>query len=155
MANRGRLGFRASRPRILRLRDPFTFKTLQTGASEPLLGQKISKSKNEFIQNGRPRVTSRAKVRRLFVRDPYNALTGVAGFGSGATVARFSPVADQFTDNPNIMFDPSKAPKNVREVSAFAAKTAAGKPGKASRGHAKVIRRTIFNQNAGKRLRRR
>lgn len=82
-----------------------------------------------------------------FVRDPYNKL-------STRTSALFSPVADQFTDNPNPLYDPSKAPGSVKEVSVAQARKQANKPGKASRGHQNVIKRTLFNQNAGKRLRR-
>jgi hypothetical protein len=119
-----------------------------------LFGGAKEVSKNEFFQGGQRKTTSKRSVRRLFVRDPYNALTGVAGFGSGATVATFAPEADQFTNNANKMYDPSKAPGGVREVSVVNARTRANLPGKASRGHGKVIRRTIFNQNSGKRLKR-
>jgi hypothetical protein len=91
---------------------------------------------------------ARAGVRRLFVRDPYNK-------NSTATVARFSKVADQFTDNPNVLYDPSKAPGSVKEVSVASSRKSVQKPGKASRGRMKVIKRTLFNQNAGKTLKRR
>lgn len=141
-----------SRPRILRPRDPLSFTSLQPGAADRF-GQKIEVSKNVFKQGGLKRITSRRSVRRLFRRDPYNLNSTTGLFATGATVARFSPEADQFTDNPNPSFDPSKAPGAVTEISARS--LSAEKPGKASRGHAKVIRRTIFNQNGGKRLRRR
>lgn len=153
----GRLGQRASRPRILRARDPLTYESQQMATREAgvgLFGGAKETSKNEFLQNGRPRITRRRSVRRLFVRDPYNALTGGA-FGSGATAATFSKEADQFTNNANPMFDPSRGSDSAREVSVVAARTRASKPGKASRGHDNVIRRTLFNQNAGKTLRRR
>lgn len=87
-------------------------------------------------------------VRRLFVKDPYNK-------NSTATVATFSSVADQFTNNPNPAYDPSKAPGSVKEVSVASARKSANKPGKASRGHMKTIKRTLFNQNSGKTLLRR
>ena len=81
----------------------------------------------------------------LYVKDPYNK-------NSTATVATFSDVAEQFTNNPNPAYDPSKAPGAVKEVSVASARKSANKPGKASRGHQKVIKRTLFNQNQGKTL---
>lgn len=92
--------------------------------------------------------TSRSGVRRLFVRDPYNK-------NSTATQATFSPVADQFTNNTNPLYDPSKAPGNVQEVSVANARRGANSPGKASRGHQKVIPYTKFSLLGGKRLVRR
>lgn len=91
--------------------------------------------------------SSRAGVRRLFVRDPYNK-------NSTATQATFSPVADQFTNNPNPLYDPSKAPGSVKEMSVASARKSANRPGKASRGHQKVIRYGKFNLLGGKRLKR-
>lgn len=141
-----------SKPRILRPRDPLTFTSLQPGNADRF-GQKIQTSKNVFKQRGLPHVKGRVGVRRLFRRDPYN-LNSVAGiFATGATVATFAPEADQMTNNPNPGFDPSKSPGSVTEVSTRS--LTAEKPGKAGRGHQKVIKRTIFNQNQGKRLRRR
>jgi hypothetical protein len=157
-ANRGRLGSIVQRPRILRQRDPFSLLSTQMATREAglgLFGGAKAISKNQFIQNGRPTTRRKASVRRLFVRDPYNALTADTTFGSGRTSALFAPEADQFTNNANTMYDPSKAPGRVREVSAFSANRRAQTPGKAGRGHAKVIRRTLFNQTGGKRLRRR
>lgn len=156
--NRGRLGMRASRPRILRARDPLNYLTTQMATREVgvgLFGGSKEVSKNEFFQGGQRKTRGKRGVRRLFVRDPYNLLTAVAPFGSGATTATFAPEADQFTNNPNKMYDPSKAPGAVREVSVFAARTRANTPGKAGRGHANVIKRTIFNQTGGKTLKRR
>ena len=157
-ANRGRLGFRASRPRILRQRDPFSLLSTQMATRETglgLFGGAKEISKNEFFQGGQRKTRGKRSVRRLFVRDPYNVLTSDPTFGSGRTVATFSPEFDQFTNNANKMYDPSKAPGNVREVSVLSARTRANTPGKASRGHQKVIKRTLFNQTGGKRLRRR
>lgn len=156
--NRGRLGFRASRPRILRQRDPFSYLTTQMATRETglgLFGGAKEVSKNEFFQGGQRKTTRKRSVRRLYVRDPYNALTADATFGSGRTVATFSPEFDQFTNNGNKMYDPSRAPSGVREVSVLSARTRANRPGKASRGHGNVIKRTIFNQNSGKTLKRR
>lgn len=150
---RGATGLKGitSRPRILRPRDPFTFTSLQPGGADRL-GQKIEVSKNVFKQRGLPHDVKRRGVRRLFRRDPYNLLSVSGVMSTGATVARMSPEASQFTDNPNPAFDPSKAPGAVTEISVRSLQ--AEKPGKAGRGHAKVVKRTIFNQNQGKRLRR-
>lgn len=161
MANRGRLGFKFSKPRTLTARDPFTYLTLQRSRKDigSAVGQpkgiSVDQTKNAMYQAGRPKVRRKVSVRRLFVKDPYNLLTQVSPFGSGATVATFSPEADTFTNNPNKDYDPSKHPGAVGEVSTLATRTTANKPGKAGRGHGNVIRRTIFNQNQGKRLKRR
>jgi hypothetical protein len=90
----------------------------------------------------------------LYRKDPYNIYSTTGIFATGATVATFSPVAEQFTNNPNAAYDPSKAPGAVAERSVAAARKAANVPGLASRGHQKVIKRTLFNQNQGKRLKR-
>jgi hypothetical protein len=89
---------------------------------------------------------AKISVRRLFVRDPYNK-------NSTATVATFSKEFDQFTNNANPAYDPSKAPGSVRVMDARS--TSAERPGKASRGHQKVVTlgRTYFF--GGKTLRRR
>jgi hypothetical protein len=135
-------------PKILRAFNPSTPKTLQAGSSKSVIpGSKIGRSKQQ-VNPPAPRVTSFQRVRRLFAADPYNK-------NSLKTVATFSKEADTFTDNPNKSFDPSKAPRAVQNVSVVAARTRANTPGKASRGHQKVIRRTLFNQNGGKTLRRR
>lgn len=91
---------------------------------------------------------AKISVRRLFVKDPYNK-------NSLATQATFSPEADQFTSNPNPLYDPSKASGTPKEVSVASSRKSVNKPGKASRGHQKVIKRTLFNQNAGKKLKKR
>jgi hypothetical protein len=93
-------------------------------------------------------------VRILYVKDPYN-LNSVSGIrATGRTQATFSDVADQFTNNPNPAYDPSKAPGAVREVSVASARKSANRPGKASRGHQKVHVYGSFNQNQGKKLKR-
>lgn len=91
---------------------------------------------------------SRISVKRLFVRDPYNK-------NSTATTATFSDVADQFTNNPNPLYDPSKAPGSVKEVSVASARKAANRPGKASRGHQKVIAPNRFSLFGGKTIKKR
>lgn len=88
-------------------------------------------------------------VKLMFVRVPYNK-----NAPAGVTQATFSDVADQFTNNPNPLYDPSKAPGSVKELSVATTRKRANTPGKALRGHAKAIKRTLFNQNAGKTLRR-
>jgi hypothetical protein len=92
-------------------------------------------------------MAKKKSVKRLHATDPYNK-------NSTATVATFSSEADQFTNNPNVLYDPSKAPGVPQEKSVASARKAANKPGKASRGHQKVIKRTLFNQNGGKTLKR-
>jgi hypothetical protein len=63
-------------------------------------------------------------------------------------------VAEQFTNNPNPAYDPSQAPGAVAENSVASERKSANQPGKASRGHQKVIPYGPFNQNQGKRLKR-
>jgi hypothetical protein len=109
-------------------------------------GQTISGSFHDAAQLV-GRVTSKTKVQRKFAPDPngYNKL-------STKTTATFSPVAEQFTNNPNPKYDPSRAPGSV----AVKAKSRdAEKPGKSSRGHQKVI--TLGRQyfQGGKTLKRR
>jgi hypothetical protein len=88
-------------------------------------------------------------VRLLFVRVPYNK-----NAPAGVTQATFSDVADQFTNNPNPLYDPSQAPGSVKEVSVASARKAASRPGKASRGHQKAIRPNRTTLFGGKRLKR-
>lgn len=88
-------------------------------------------------------------VRLLFARVPYNK-----NAPAGVTQATFSDVADQFTNNPNPLYDPSKAPGSVKEVSVASARKTANRPGKASRGHQKVIKYGKFALTGGKRLKR-
>jgi hypothetical protein len=93
-------------------------------------------------------MAKKTKVKILHVTDPYNK-------NSTATVATFSPVADQFTNNTNPAYDPSKAPGAVKEVSVASQRKSANKPGKASRGHQKVIapnRQTLFGGKTLKRF---
>lgn len=92
----------------------------------------------------------RKGVKRLFVRDPYNLLSQYPnGFGRNPTSATFSPVADQFTNNANPVFDPSKAPGTVQIVQR------APKPIGADKGHQRVFKPNRFTLFGGKTLRRR
>lgn len=89
------------------------------------------------------------RVRRLFVRDPYNAISAA----KGVTVARFAPEADALMNvNPNPAYDPSTGSNDATEVSVASARKSASKPGRASRGHAKAVK---TNPNLGKTLKRR
>ena len=84
------------------------------------------------------RVKGKISVRRLMARDPLNPLT------------RDDAVFNQFTNNPNPKYDPSRSPGSVQALDGTP------KPPRGpNSGHQKVIRRTLFNQNAGKTLKRR
>jgi len=85
------------------------------------------------------RVSSKVSVRRLMARDPANYLT------------RDDAVFDQFTNNPNPKYDPSRSPGGVQKLDS----TPVPPQGQPNAGHQKVIKRTLFNQNAGKTLKRR
>jgi hypothetical protein len=70
-------------------------------------------TKNVFRQRGFPVVSRRATVKRLHRHDPYNILSASAPppFNTGATVATFSPEADEFTNNNTApFFHPENAP---------------------------------------------
>lgn len=106
------------RPTVRRALSPTQFVTLQ--AKNPPAGlvtiDKPSITKNTFYQAGRPVVRARAAVRRLFRKDPYNIWSATAPppFGTGATVAQFSPEAEQVdVANPNTFFHPEKSPGAV------------------------------------------
>jgi len=141
--------------KIVRALNPMQYKTAQSGPAVRF-GQAVQYSKHDpRISPGDPTkvVRRKGKVRRLHVVDPYN-LNSVSGIrATGATAATFSSEAETFTNNPNPRYDPSAQPPaqppelTVRNVTME-------KPGKAGRGHQKVVKRTLFNQNQGKRLRR-
>jgi hypothetical protein len=137
--------------KILRQLNPFAYKTTQGGMS-PRFGTSVAKSKHD------PEVLlkvtrQKGKVKVLHVVDPYNINSTTGIRATGATVATFSPEADHITNNPNPKYDPSLQPSaNVPEFTARDVKVEVA--GKASRGHQNVVKRTLFNQNQGKRLRR-
>jgi|SRR5215471_21785136 len=143
--------FTAPKIKIKRQYNPYAYKTTQAGRTVKF-GQAIDMSKHDPTVLTKVYRKKLATPRRLYVRDPYN-LNSVSGImATGRTQATFSPEADTFTNNPNPKYDPSKHPT---VVSAFGQRDLAKEvPGKASRGHANVIPRTLFNQNQGKRLRR-
>lgn len=83
----------------------------------------------------RTNVTTRTPVRILHVTDP--------------TRNTFSPGMEQFTNNANPRFDPSKAPGSVRKLDGTPVP-----PKGADTGHQKVIRYSSFMQTGGKTLKR-
>jgi len=93
---------------------------------------------------------SKASVKRLHVSDPYNLYSQYgAGFGLNPTVATFTPEFDQFSNNTNPTYDPSKHPGAVTFVQR------APRPIGMASGHMKAIppnRQTMFG---GKTLKRR
>jgi len=91
--------------------------------------------------------TKKTPVRRLHVDYVYNK-----NAPAGTTQATFSPVFDQFTNNPNPLYDPSRHTADPREVSVASARKRANLPGKAARGHQKVIPPNRFTMFGGKTL---
>jgi hypothetical protein len=140
--------------RVLRALDPFTYKTLQKPQSLPSIPetQKPVVTKNQVTQAGQRLLGGRRRsVRRLFRRDPYNLFSSTAPppFGTNATVATFSPEAEQVdTLNPNKAFHPEKVGGPVRVMRAPQA--AAGR-----RNRGNVVAPNRFTLFGGKRLRRR
>lgn len=142
--------------RVLRALDPLQYKTLQRQApgrtSEQLNNPQVTK--NQFKQRGFPRVTRKRSVRRLFRRDPYNLLSASAPppFNTGASVATFSPEADQFTNNTTAPFYHPEAaaptPGSVRIV-----RQPQAVAGRKNRG--KTVTPNRFTLFGGKTLRRR
>lgn len=92
----------------------------------------------------------RASVKRLHATDPYNKNSA-----PGVTVATFGKGTEILTNNPNPLYDPTPQQSSIKEVSVASGRKGANKPGKASRGHQKTIKRTPYNQNAGKTLKKR
>lgn len=139
--------------RVLRALDPLTYKTLQRSAPgktvEALNNPQVTK--NQFRQRGFPVVRAKAAVRRLFRRDPYNVLSASAPppFNTGATVATFSPEADQFTNNNTAPFyHPENSPGAVSVVRQ-------PQPAVGTRNRGKVIKPNLQTITGGKTLRRR
>lgn len=150
---RARLGYGSiKKPRIMRALDPFTYKTAQRQApgATTIKLDKPEVSKNTFYQRGRPITRRKGAVRRLFRRDPYNVLSATAPppFGTSPSSAIMSDEANQFTNNPNLMYHPEKEPGAVgvkRQPQAT--------PGTKNRGN--VMRPNRFTLFGGKTLRRR
>ena len=116
--------------RILRARNPQSL-TTPKGAVK---GQK-SGSWHDPSQLTRSTVKSRTSVRILHVTDP--------------TRNTFSPGMEQFTNNANPRFDPSRAPGSVRILD-----STPQPPKGAASGHQKVIRYSNQMQTGGKTLKR-
>lgn len=117
--------------RILRVKNllsPKTPRGVQTGDQ---------RSGPSFGAEARKRVTSKASVRRLMAKDPASVNT--------------RDIVDQFTNNANPKYDPSKAPGSVKVLDS----TPVPPKRNPNAGHQNVIKRTLFNQNAGKTLKRR
>jgi len=143
--------FTAPKVKIRRQYNPYAYKSSQLGPAVRF-GQAIDMSKHDPTVLTKVYRKKLASPRRLYQRDPYN-INSVSGImATGATQALFSKEADTFTNNPNPKYDPSAHPT---VVSAFGQRDLPKeRPGKASRGHANVVPRTLFNQNQGKRLKR-
>src|SRR5580765_3240405 len=123
--------------RILRVTNIFSKKTPRNVMKGPRAG-----SWHDESQLTRTNVKSKTSVRRLFVKtDPQNPATPAP--------ALFSPVMDQFTNNANPRYDPSKAPGSVTK------KDGTPLPPKGyNSGHQKVIKQTSFMKRGGKTLKR-
>lgn len=117
--------------RIVRVPNPQSPKT-----TKGVTANSRSGSWHDESQLTRRTTSARTSVRRLHVIDP-NSPT-------------FSRVMDQFTNNPNKRFDPSKAPGSVRRLDGTPQP-----PQGATTGHQKVIRQTKQMKTGGKTLVRR
>lgn len=84
----------------------------------------------------RATVKTRISVRRLFVKDPNNPI--------------FYPERDQFSNNTNPRFDPSKGPGSVKIVDATPKP-----PSGFSSGHQKTVKQTSQMKTGGRTLKRR
>jgi hypothetical protein len=145
------------RPRVLRALDPMTYKTLQRQAPPAGLVtlDKPAVTKNTFYQRGRPVTRAKAKVKRLFRRDPYNiwSVPGTAPppFSSGATQATFAPEAENVTNNPNPMYQPMKGVSEVQTP----AVVRQPQPVAGNRNHGNRLLPNRITQFGGKTLKRR
>lgn|SRR5215467_980132 len=116
--------------RILRATNPQSPRTPR-GAQ----GNIRSGSWHDPSQLTRRTTGARTSVRRLFAVDPTVSNT-------------FSPVMNQFTNNPNKRFDPSRAPGTVRRLDG----TPVPPQGNPNAGHQKVIRYNNQMRTGGKRI---
>lgn len=147
--------------RVLKAFDPFTFKTLQSGNRKRVTTaggatmSAIAVPKSQVVKQGMTRSRS-GNPRRLHVRDPYNKNSVSGPMATGATVATFSPVADQFTNNPNPKFDPSRGPGSVTviRVPRPVQKVSKGDQAAVERTHGTVFKPNRFTLFGGKTLRR-
>lgn len=117
--------------KILRASNPQSSKTPKGATANMRSG-----SWHDESQLTRRTVKTKAFVRRLFVKDPNNPI--------------FSPVMDQFTNNANKRYDPSKAPGSVTIMDGTPQP-----PQGATSGHQKVIQQTNMMKTGGKTLKRR
>lgn len=116
--------------KIVRVTNPASSKTPRGVTANPKSG-----SWHDESQLTRRTTSGRASVRRLFASDPTVSNT-------------FSPVMDQFTNNANPRFDPSKAPGSVRKLDS----TPQPPKGNPNAGHQKVIQYNNQMRTGGKRI---
>jgi hypothetical protein len=121
--------------RILRVKSVQSPKTPKGATANPKSG-----SWHDESQLTRRTIKSKLSVRRLFVP-----------FVKGSTTSNaFSPVEDQFTNNMNPRYDPSKGSNSARTLDGTPQP-----PQGATSGHQKVIKQTNQMKTGGKTLRRR
>jgi hypothetical protein len=96
----------------------------------------LSGSWHDEDQLTRRTVKSKKSVKRVHVKDPNNPI--------------FYPEADQFSDNANPRYDPSKAPGSVKILD-----STPEPPKGSTSGHQKVIQQTNQMKRGGKTLKRR
>lgn len=117
--------------KVRNLSSPRTVRQIGTG--------KDMRSAASFSDGARKRFSGKfGGVRKLMARDPAVANT------------RDDAVFDQFTNNANPKYDPSRSPGSVKVLD-----STPKPPSGPNSGHQKVISRTLFNQNAGKTLKKR
>jgi hypothetical protein len=116
--------------RILRATNPQSPRTPRGVISSARSG-----SWHDESQLTRRTTKSKKSVRRLFATDPTVSNT-------------FSPVYDQFTNNLNPRYDPSRAPGSVRKLDG----TPVPPQGNPNAGHQRVIRFNNQMRTGGKRL---
>jgi hypothetical protein len=123
--------------KIVRVTNPQSPKTPKGATANQKSG-----SFHDPSQLTRTTVKSKTSVQRKFVKtDPQNPATPAP--------ALFSPVMDQFTNNANPRYDPSKAPGSVTK------KDGTPQPPKGyTTGHQKVIKYNNQMQTGGKTLKR-
>lgn len=118
--------------RILRVKNAQSPKTPKGATANPKSG-----SWHDPSQLTRGAVKVKAKVRRLFASDPTTSNT-------------FTPVMEEFSDNANPRYDPSKAPGSVTVLDGTPPP-----PKGATSGHQKVLKQTNMMKTGGKTLKRR
>jgi hypothetical protein len=116
--------------RILRATNPQSKKT-----PRGVIMNVRSGSWHDESQLTRRNVKSKASIRRLYAQDPTTSNT-------------FTPVYDQFTNNANPRYDPSRAPGAVRRLDS----TPVPPQGNPNAGHQKVVQYNNQMRTGGKRI---